>query len=88
MTSTCSSFLPRKKHLSTGSIRSFSRERDGYRVQLDRGRESFWVPQSYFRNRGRSLDIRDLRRGDSVELSGTWYGGGFEAYGIDAIRDR
>ena len=148
-----------------GSVRSFSRERDGYRVQLDRGRESFWVPQSYFRNRGRgldlrvgvqivlggvyrggsvyvddvswpdrggygysddslagfvervdyrtgiadirddrtgrvvradlrnngrrsSLDIRDMRRGDYVELSGTWYGGVFETYNVDAIRDR
>jgi hypothetical protein len=147
----------------SGHVTSFSRERDGYRVHLDRGRESFWVPQSYFRNRGRGLrvgvqivlggvfrggsvyvddvnwpdggydrygyddsvagivervdvrsgiadlrddrsgrvirvdlrssgrrglDASDMRRGDYVELSGQWSGGVFEAYNIDAIRDR
>ncbi|HJQ37945.1 MAG TPA: hypothetical protein VKB93_12475 [Thermoanaerobaculia bacterium] len=146
-----------------GKVTSFSRERDGYRVRLDRGRESYWVPQSYFRNRGRGrglsvgvqivlggvfrggsvyvddvnwpddrygydngyvagivervdvrsgiadvrddrsgrvvrvefrnsgrrgLDLNDMRRGDYVELSGQWSGGRFEAYNIEAIRDR
>lgn len=149
-----------------GRVQSFTRERDGYRVQLDRARESYWVPQSYFRNRGRdlrvgvsialggifrggsiyvdsvswpedrgsrngaydayltgivervdvrrgtaeirdqrsgrivhvdfrdtrrrsSLGIEDMRRGDSVELSGDWSGGGiFEVHSIEAIRDR
>jgi hypothetical protein len=147
-----------------GHVTSFSRERNGYRVQLDRGRESYWVPQSYFRNRGRGLsvgvqiilggvfrggsvyvddvnwpdgaydrngydngylagtvervdyrygtaevrdnrsgrivrvdlrdsgrrglDARDMRRGDYVELSGRWTGGVFQAYNIDAIRNR
>jgi hypothetical protein len=150
-----------------GKVTSFSRERDGYRVRLDRGRESYWVPQSYFNNRGRGrgrglrvgvqivlggvfrggsvyvddvnwpddrygygydngsvagivqrvdarsgiadirddrsgrvvrvdfrssgrrgLDVNDMRRGDYVELSGRWNGGLFEAYKIDAIRDR
>ena len=37
----------------TGKVTSFSRERDGYRVQLDRANHSFWVPQSTFGNRAR-----------------------------------
>jgi hypothetical protein len=37
-----------------GKVSSFNRERDGYRVQLDRGNQSFWVPQSTFGNRSRS----------------------------------
>jgi hypothetical protein len=58
------------QHVSvTGHVSSFSRERDGYRVQLDRGRESYWVPQSYF---GRG---RDLRVGISVVLGGVFRGG-------------
>ena len=148
-----------------GQVSSFSPERDGYRVRLNGRRESYWVPQSYFRNRGRGglsvgvqivlggvfrggsvyvddvnwpdgaydrygyddgyvagtvervdyrygtadirdnrsgriirvdmrdsgrrgLDFNDMRRGDYVELSGRWAGGTFEAYNIDAIRDR
>lgn len=53
-----------------GRVTSFSRERDGYRVHLDRGHESYWVPQSYFRNRG-----RDLRVGVSIVLGGVFRGG-------------
>src|SRR4051812_43477999 len=45
---------------ATGKVTSFNRERDGYRVQLDRG-QSFWVPQSKFGNRS-----RDLRVGVSI----------------------
>lgn len=147
-----------------GRVSSFTHERDGYRVRLDNRRESYWVPQSYFRNRGRGisvgvqivlggifrggsvyvddvnwpngaygnsgydngylagtvervdyrygtaeirdtrsgrivrvevrdssrrgLDFSDMRRGDYVEFSGNWRGGTFEAYNIDAIRDR
>jgi Ni/Co efflux regulator RcnB len=148
-----------------GRVTSFAHERDGYRVRIDGRRESYWVPQSYFRNRGRgpsvgvqivlggifrsgsvyvddvnwpddsygayghdngyvagtvervdyrssmadirddrsgriirvdlradsgrrSLDIRDMRRGDYIELSGRWNGSVFQAYNIDAIRDR
>ncbi len=47
-----------------GRVTSFSRERDGYRVQLDRGRDSYWVPQSYFR------DGHNLRVGIGVTLGG------------------
>jgi hypothetical protein len=42
-----------------GKVRSFSRERDGYRMQLDRSGYSFWVPESRLRNlpRGRGLIV-------------------------------
>jgi hypothetical protein len=52
-----------------GKVSSFSRERDGYRVQLDRG-QSYWVPQSTFGNRA-----RDLRAGVSISLGGIFRGG-------------
>jgi hypothetical protein len=60
----------------TGRVSSFSRERDGYRVQLDRGR-SFWVPQSTFGNRA-----RDLRAGISITLGGVFRGGSIY---VDAV---
>jgi uncharacterized protein YdeI (BOF family) len=53
-----------------GKVSSFTHERNGYRVQLDRGRDSYWVPESYFRNRG-----RNLRVGISVVLGGVFRGG-------------
>jgi hypothetical protein len=53
----------------TGTIRSFSRERDGYRVELDRG-QTFWVPQATFGNRA-----RELRTGISISLGGIFRGG-------------
>jgi len=58
---------------ATGKVTSFSRERDGYRVQLDRG-ESFWVPQAKFGNRA-----RDLRVGVSITLGGVFRGGSIYA---------
>ena len=53
----------------SGRVSSFSRERDGYRLQLDRGR-SYWVPRSTFGNRE-----RDLRAGVSISLGGIFRGG-------------
>jgi len=53
----------------SGKVSSFSRERDGYRLQLDRG-QSYWVPQSTFGNRA-----RDLRAGVSITLGGIFRGG-------------
>jgi hypothetical protein len=53
----------------SGRVNSFSRERDGYRVQLDRG-QSYWVPRSTFGNRD-----RDLRAGVSINLGGVFRGG-------------
>jgi hypothetical protein len=58
---------------ATGKVSSFNRERDGYRVQLDRG-QSFWVPQSKFGNRA-----RDLRVGVSINLGGIFRGGSIYA---------
>ncbi|MEA2416235.1 MAG: hypothetical protein QOI58_2892 [Thermoanaerobaculia bacterium] len=58
---------------ATGKVNSFSRDRDGYRVQLDRG-QSFWVPQSKFGNRA-----RDLRVGVSITLGGIFRGGSIYA---------
>src|SRR3954452_25457551 len=58
---------------ATGKVTSFNRERDGYRVQLDRG-QSFWVPQSKFGNRS-----RDLRVGVSITLGGIFRGGSIYA---------
>ena len=56
---------------ATGKVTSFSHERDGYRVQLDRGRDSYWVPSSYFRGRG-----HDIRVGISVVFGGVYRGNG------------
>ena len=53
----------------SGKVSSFSREQDGYRVQLDRG-QSYWVPRSSFGNRE-----RDLRAGVSISLGGIFRGG-------------
>ena len=58
---------------ATGKVSAFNRERDGYRVQLDRG-QSFWVPQSTFGNRA-----RDLRVGVSITLGGIFRGGSIYA---------
>ena len=52
-----------------GKVTSFSHERNGDRVNLDRG-PAFWVPESYFRNRS-----RDLRVGISISLGGIFRGG-------------
>jgi hypothetical protein len=54
---------------TSGKVSSFSRERDGDRVQLDRG-QSYYVPRSTFGNRD-----RDLRAGVSISLGGTFRGG-------------
>jgi hypothetical protein len=53
-----------------GRITNISRERNGYRVQLDRGGDSYWVPQSHYRNGGRDLSV-----GLSVRLGGIFRGG-------------
>lgn len=53
-----------------GKITSFSRENSGYRVRIDNRNESFWVPDSYVRNR-----TRDLRIGVNISLGGVWRGG-------------
>jgi len=61
----------------TGKVTSFTRERDGYRVQLDHASHSFWVPQSTFGSRA-----RDLRAGISITLGGIFRGGSIY---VDAV---
>jgi hypothetical protein len=51
-----------------GHISRFTRERDGYRVYLDRGGYSYWVPSS--RLGGRKLSV-----GINVNLGGVFRGG-------------
>jgi hypothetical protein len=63
------SYRDNQRVTMAGSVRSFSKERNGYRVQLDRGRNSFFVPQSYFRNNN------GLRVGVNVSLGGIFRGG-------------
>lgn len=53
-----------------GRVTSVSRDRGGYRVQLDRGGYGYYVPESALRSRG-----RDLRTGVSVRLGGVFRGG-------------
>ena len=62
-----------------GKVRSFSRERGGYRMQLDRSGYSFWVPESRMRNlpRGRNLNV-----GLSIRLGGIFRGG---LINVDAV---
>lgn len=59
----------------TGHISSFTHERGGYRVRLDRDNRSFWVPESSFRG-------RDLRVGVSISLGGVFRDG---AIYVDAV---
>ncbi len=52
-----------------GKVRSFTRERDGYRVQLDNRSDWFFVPERYVRNRN------DFRIGIDIRLGGVFRGG-------------
>jgi len=67
----------------TGQITSVSHERGSYRVQLDRGRESYWIPESRLNNRG-----RDLRTGLSITLGGLFRGGRIEVDAVTWSNDR
>jgi len=61
----------------SGNVTSFAQERGGYRVQLDRGRDSFWIPATRLGNRN-----RDLRVGVSIVLGGIFRGGRID---VDAV---
>jgi hypothetical protein len=61
----------------SGKISSFSKERDGYRVKLDRDNRSYWVPAARLRNGG-----RDLRVGLAIGFGGIFRGG---AVNVDAV---
>lgn len=68
---------------ATGRITSLTPERDGYRVQLDRGRDSYWIPSSRMRNRR-----NDLRIGVSIALGGIFRGGRIDVDNIGWPDDR
>lgn len=53
-----------------GLVRTIHRERDGYRVELDRNDGSFWVPERAVRDHS-----RDFRIGVSVRFGGLFRGG-------------
>ena len=55
-----------------GRISNLHRERDGYRVQLDRGNQWYYVPSSAWRSRGNGRNL-DLRVGGSIRLGGGYY---------------
>jgi len=63
-----------------GKIRSMDRRGDGYRVELDRGNYSFFVPERHLRNRG-----RDLRVGVSIRLGGVFRGGSIFVDAVDFL---
>ena len=51
-----------------GRITRVFRDRDGFRVELDRGRQSYWIPEA-------RLGGRDLRVGISVRIGGVFRDG-------------
>lgn len=70
-----------------GRITNLYREHGGYRIQLDRGSQWYYVPQSaWSRHRGRNAD---LRIGVSVRLGGGYYDdrGWIHCSDIDSIDD-
>lgn len=67
----------------SGKVTSLSQENGGYRVQLDRGRESYWIPSSRINNRG-----RDLRVGVSIVLGGIFRGGRVDVDAVSWPNDR
>jgi hypothetical protein len=70
------SYRENQRVTTSGRITSFNRERDGYRVQLDRGRESYWVPESRGRGLrvGLSINFGGIFRGGSVFVDNVGYG--------------
>jgi hypothetical protein len=72
-----STYRENQRVTAEGRVSSFKRERDGYRVQLDQGRYSYWVPQSHFRNRRNGLNV-----GLSIRLGGIFRNG---AIYVDAV---
>jgi hypothetical protein len=61
----------------SGNVTSYTREGNGYRVQLDRDRNPFWIPASRLSSFG-----HDLRVGVSISLGGIFRGGRIE---VDAM---
>ena len=61
-----------------GRVRSLDRDRDGFRVLLDRAGYAFFVPQRALRNRA-----RDFRVGVSVRFGGVFRGGSVYVDDVD-----
>jgi hypothetical protein len=78
-----SSYRDNQRVNASGRVTSFSRANGGYRVQLDRGRESYWIPESRMRNRG-----SDLRVGISIVLGGVFRGGRVDVDAVSWPNDR
>lgn len=75
----------RQSYAREGRIRELRHERGGYRVQLDRGSEWFFIPEASYRGwrgRGRGLD---LRVGVNIRFGGYWDPAGY-IY-VDSIDD-
>jgi hypothetical protein len=71
------SYRDNQRMNASGRVTSVSHDRNGYRVQLDRGRESYWIPESRMGNHA-----RDLRVGVTVVFGGVFRGGRIE---VDAV---
>lgn len=72
------SYRENQRVTTSGRITSFSRERNGYRVGLDRG-GSYWVPESRGRGLrvGLSINLGGIFRGGSVFVDSIGYPGGY-----------
>jgi len=68
-----------------GRITRVIRERGGFRIELDRGRDSYWVPEGRLGGRdlsiGLAVRIRGIFRGDIVVVDDLGYPDGGYAYG-------
>jgi hypothetical protein len=71
------SYRENQRLSASGKVTSFSRENGGYRVQLDNGRDWYWVPDARMSNRG-----TDLRVGLTLSFGGIYRGGRIE---VDAV---
>lgn len=72
-----SSYRDNQRVNVSGRVTSLNRENGGYRVYLDRGRDSFWIPAARLHDRG-----NDLRVGISIVLGGIFRGGRVD---VDAV---
>jgi DNA mismatch repair ATPase MutL len=63
----------------SGRVTSYSRERGGYRVQLDRGRESYYIPEARLGGRGLSVGL-------NLSLGGiSSYGSGYLSGVVESV---
>jgi hypothetical protein len=73
------SYRNNERVTTQGRITSMNRERDGYRVQLDRDRYSYWVPERYARRYSNNWRI-----GLGISLGGIFRNG---AIYVDVVND-